>query len=73
MEKLTQEPMFTSTIFDTQIQAAIRVGDWKLLTGDPGFSDLIPAPLDDYIKCKSYCTYLVCFYSMWSFFNASDH
>uniref|UniRef100_A0A8C5C8T7 Arylsulfatase I-like n=1 Tax=Gadus morhua TaxID=8049 RepID=A0A8C5C8T7_GADMO len=29
-------------IFDTNVQAAIRVGDWKLLTGDPGHGDWVP-------------------------------
>uniref|UniRef100_A0A8D0DUE5 Arylsulfatase family member I n=1 Tax=Salvator merianae TaxID=96440 RepID=A0A8D0DUE5_SALMN len=29
-------------IWNTAIQASVRVGDWKLLTGDPGYSDWIP-------------------------------
>ncbi|TMS09366.1 Arylsulfatase I [Larimichthys crocea] len=29
-------------VWDTSIQAAIRVGDWKLLTGDPGHGDWVP-------------------------------
>ncbi|XP_058886962.1 arylsulfatase J-like [Acipenser ruthenus] len=29
-------------IWNTAIQAAIRVGDWKLLTGVPGYSDWVP-------------------------------
>ncbi|XP_066502574.1 arylsulfatase I [Hoplias malabaricus] len=29
-------------LWDTAIQAAIRVGDWKLLTGDPGHGDWVP-------------------------------
>uniref|UniRef100_UPI003AB0C4A5 arylsulfatase I-like n=1 Tax=Centroberyx gerrardi TaxID=166262 RepID=UPI003AB0C4A5 len=29
-------------IWDTSVQAAIRVGDWKLLTGDPGHGDWVP-------------------------------
>lgn len=29
-------------IWNTAIQAALRVGDWKLLTGVPGYSDWIP-------------------------------
>ncbi|XP_064207898.1 arylsulfatase I-like [Anguilla rostrata] len=29
-------------IWDTAVQAAIRVGDWKLLTGDPGHGDWVP-------------------------------
>lgn len=29
-------------VFDTSVQAAIRVGDWKLLTGDPGHGDWVP-------------------------------
>uniref|UniRef100_A0A3P8X3L0 Sulfatase N-terminal domain-containing protein n=1 Tax=Cynoglossus semilaevis TaxID=244447 RepID=A0A3P8X3L0_CYNSE len=28
-------------VWDTSIQAAIRVGDWKLLTGDPGHGDWV--------------------------------
>eukprot|EP00062_Callorhinchus_milii_P021951 gi/632979209/ref/XP_007906344.1/ PREDICTED: arylsulfatase I isoform X2 [Callorhinchus milii] len=29
-------------IWNTAVQASIRVGDWKLMTGDPGYSDWIP-------------------------------
>ncbi|XP_030067851.1 arylsulfatase I [Microcaecilia unicolor] len=29
-------------IWNTAVQASIRMGDWKLLTGDPGYSDWIP-------------------------------
>ncbi|XP_072220462.1 arylsulfatase I-like [Leuresthes tenuis] len=31
-----------SPVWDTSVQAAIRVGDWKLLTGDPGHGDWVP-------------------------------
>uniref|UniRef100_A0A7N8XJW0 Arylsulfatase I-like n=1 Tax=Mastacembelus armatus TaxID=205130 RepID=A0A7N8XJW0_9TELE len=31
-----------NVIWDTSVQAAIRVGDWKLLTGDPGHGDWVP-------------------------------
>ncbi|KAM4727776.1 arylsulfatase I-like [Anableps anableps] len=30
------------SLWDTSVQAAIRVGDWKLLTGDPGHGDWVP-------------------------------
>ena len=30
--------------FDTSVRAGIRVGDWKLLTGDPGFDDWVEPP-----------------------------
>ncbi|XP_042353486.1 arylsulfatase I-like [Plectropomus leopardus] len=29
-------------VWDASVQAAIRVGDWKLLTGDPGHGDWVP-------------------------------
>uniref|UniRef100_A0A8C6SJE2 Sulfatase N-terminal domain-containing protein n=1 Tax=Neogobius melanostomus TaxID=47308 RepID=A0A8C6SJE2_9GOBI len=32
----------SSALWDTSVQAAIRVGDWKLLTGDPGHGDWVP-------------------------------
>ncbi|XP_034039453.1 arylsulfatase I-like isoform X2 [Thalassophryne amazonica] len=32
----------TPSVWDTSVQAAIRVGDWKLLTGDPGHGDWVP-------------------------------
>ncbi|XP_029970398.1 arylsulfatase I-like [Salarias fasciatus] len=35
------EPVAQS-LWDTTVQAAIRVGDWKLLTGDPGHGDWVP-------------------------------
>ncbi|XP_046580313.1 arylsulfatase B-like [Haliotis rubra] len=35
--------LFNNT-FDTRIRAAIRVGDWKLITGDPGNGSWIPPP-----------------------------
>lgn len=38
----TRSPRDGFGIWDTAIQAAIRVKDWKLLTGNPGFSDWIP-------------------------------
>ncbi|XP_072921231.1 arylsulfatase J-like [Hemitrygon akajei] len=38
----TRSPRDGFGIWDTAIQAAIRVKDWKLLTGNPGLSDWIP-------------------------------
>ncbi|XP_046580315.1 arylsulfatase B-like isoform X1 [Haliotis rubra] len=35
--------LFNNT-FDTRIRAAIRVGDWKLITGSPGNGSWIPPP-----------------------------
>ncbi|XP_054890469.1 arylsulfatase I [Poeciliopsis prolifica] len=32
-------------IWNTAIQASIRAGDWKLLTGNPGYGDWIPPPI----------------------------
>uniref|UniRef100_A0A3Q2Y7Z4 Arylsulfatase I-like n=1 Tax=Hippocampus comes TaxID=109280 RepID=A0A3Q2Y7Z4_HIPCM len=37
LHKLLELPMW-----DTSVQAAIRVGDWKLLTGDPGHGEWVP-------------------------------
>ncbi|XP_052813682.1 arylsulfatase B-like [Mya arenaria] len=39
-------PVYNGT-FDTRIRAALRVGDWKILTGDPGNSSWIPPPEDN--------------------------
>ncbi|KAF6022692.1 ARSB [Bugula neritina] len=33
-----------SKVFDTSVQAALRHGDWKILTGDPGFDSWVPEP-----------------------------
>ncbi|XP_071348435.1 arylsulfatase I-like [Trachinotus anak] len=35
-------PQSSQPVWDTSVQAAIRVGDWKLLTGDPGHGDWVP-------------------------------
>lgn len=32
----------SQSVWDTSVQAAIRVGDWKLLTGYPGHGDWVP-------------------------------
>lgn len=38
-----ETPLLSSqSVWDTSVQAAIRVGDWKLLTGYPGHGDWIP-------------------------------
>lgn len=36
------DPQSPGALWDTSVQAAIRVGDWKLLTGDPGHGDWVP-------------------------------
>ncbi|CAN9502795.1 unnamed protein product [Ophioblennius macclurei] len=36
------EPALQSSVWDATVQAAIRVGDWKLMTGDPGHGDWVP-------------------------------
>jgi len=33
-----------SKVFDTSVQAALRHGDWKILTGDPGYDKWVPKP-----------------------------
>lgn len=44
------DPMYSrkgasvSQVFDTSVQAALRYGDWKILTGDPGFDKWVPEP-----------------------------
>ncbi|ELU01579.1 hypothetical protein CAPTEDRAFT_176799 [Capitella teleta] len=35
-----------NSTFDTRVRAAIRYGDWKLITGDPGNGSWIPPPED---------------------------
>ncbi|XP_002735557.2 arylsulfatase B-like [Saccoglossus kowalevskii] len=36
--------IYRKDMFDASIQAAMRVGDWKILTGNPGNSSWIPPP-----------------------------
>lgn len=36
-------------VWDTSVQAAIRVRDWKLLTGDPGHGDWVPPQVPRHI------------------------
>lgn len=31
-------------LFDTRVRAALRIGDWKIITGNPGNSSWIPPP-----------------------------
>lgn len=38
----TAQLQSSQPVWDTSVQAAIRVGDWKLLTGDPGHGDWVP-------------------------------
>ncbi|XP_035490847.1 arylsulfatase I-like isoform X1 [Scophthalmus maximus] len=38
----TSPPPTSQPVWDASVQAAIRVGDWKLLTGDPGHGDWVP-------------------------------
>jgi len=49
-----------SSIFDTSVQAALRSGNWKILTGDPGFDEWVPEP-KLYPDCKSLPKYYVLF------------
>lgn len=37
-------------VWDTSVQAAIRVGDWKLLTGDPGHGDWVPPQVPPHVS-----------------------
>jgi len=43
------KPLYPDT-FDTSVRAAIRVGDMKLITGDPGNSSWIPPPSDSSLR-----------------------
>ncbi|CAG5132127.1 unnamed protein product, partial [Candidula unifasciata] len=37
------QPLYTNT-WDTRVRAALRVGDYKLITGDPGNGNWVPPP-----------------------------
>lgn len=50
--ELSSHDRSQSTLFDTRIQAALRWMDWKLITGDPGYSLWVPAPQNDYSLCR---------------------
>lgn len=39
-----------SAVFDTSVQASLRYGDYKILTGDPGFDKWVPEPTSKYCK-----------------------
>lgn len=40
-----------SEVFNTSVQASLRSGDWKILTGDPGYDEWVPEP-KLYTDCK---------------------
>lgn len=40
----------SQSVWDTSVQAAIRVGDWKLLTGYPGHGDWVPPQVVPHIQ-----------------------
>jgi len=42
-----------STVFDTSVQAALRFGDYKILTGDPGYDKWVPEPTSPFCKYSS--------------------
>lgn len=44
----------SQSVWDTSVQAAIRVGDWKLLTGYPGHGDWVPPQVVPHIKTSSF-------------------
>ncbi|KAK3599226.1 hypothetical protein CHS0354_012834 [Potamilus streckersoni] len=53
------KPAYNGT-FDTSVRAALRIGDWKLITGNPGNGSWIPPPNIDTtllhyeVKCSSH-------------------
>lgn len=47
----TDDEESNSTDFDIRIEAAITWRDWKLLTGDPGYSPWVPEPKANYETC----------------------
>ncbi|KAK3094132.1 hypothetical protein FSP39_024506 [Pinctada imbricata] len=43
LSPLKGNKMFNNT-FDTRVRAALRYGDWKIITGDPGNGSWVPPP-----------------------------
>ncbi|GFO01792.1 arylsulfatase j [Plakobranchus ocellatus] len=68
-----QGTRFYNDTFDTRIRAAIRVGNYKLITGDPGDGDWYPIPgITNYIKKAFHSKFDPNAKNLWLFDVAQD-